>query len=178
MFLYRALKKTKCNKEWINFSIKDCPALLWDDVFFLVNKPDDFLIYSSISRGDPNTGLFEGDIVYCSETNTRIGVIIYSNGFYIQNDNSNDKKVIQQGHIYVVNGDMTTMSVIINNNNRTPILFKHNNGLEFGFINFVYTECNDLCILIGKKVHSVPFNKINELINFDIEENVKIYENS
>lgn len=68
--------------DWYNFTVGDCPILLTDNTFILVGKPNSPVMYCDVYRGEEESGLFEGDVVYCDDTSW---LVCYDRGFYAIN---------------------------------------------------------------------------------------------
>lgn len=167
MFRYRAIKKKYQGKNiWYLFSLKDCPALLWDDAFFLAGKPSSpVMLLNTIVRGHPTMDLFEGDYVYDNRTKEFLGIVVYDNGFYLQKDNSEFKKVIPTEHIYVRKGDANSIE-ILNTFKRTPIYFKYS-GMMFKISDLVSVNGSILNIIVFKKHYNINVNNVRELLYYD-----------
>lgn len=77
---------------WCEFEIKDCPVKLTDETFLLVNKPGSPVMYADIYRGDWETGLYEGDLIFFDGCTWLVN---YDRGFYAINE-AREKKFLYQ----------------------------------------------------------------------------------
>jgi hypothetical protein len=176
VFRYRAIRKSHSQSlKWFLFQLKDCPALLWDDAFFLVGKPETpIMLFNTVVRGHPKINMFEGDKVFNTNTNKEIGIVVYCNGFYMQKVGDPIKKVIPKRHIYVRKGDTESMEALMKFN-RTPIVFKYLNT-EFDFGDLVAVEGDVLNLIVQGKPQRVNLNGVTELIYYDEEKEYRGYE--
>lgn len=167
MFRYRAIRKNSYqDNRWYLFKLKDCPALLWEDTFFLAGKAiTPIMRYDTIVRGHPTLNIFEGDIICDKGSNEELGIVVFNNGFFMQKNNSSIKKPIPQGHIYVSKGDTKSIE-ILKSFERTPIKFKYHN-MEFDFSDLVKVEGDALTIMLAGKTQSVHLNSVAELLYVD-----------
>ena len=79
------LKAMSVNGNWIQFSLEELPVPISDSQFVLMKKPQSpILTLKSIRRGDPDTGLFEGDVVQYNDCEW---LICYERGFYAISSN-------------------------------------------------------------------------------------------
>lgn len=175
MFRYRAVRKSHTqNVKWFLFQLKDCPALLWDDTFFLVGKPETpIMLLHTIVRGHPTVNMFEGDRVFDRATNVELGIIIYNNGFYLQKIGELVKKTIPEKHIYVNIGDMESVEAL-RDFERTPISFKYLNT-EFNLSDLVDVDGEVLNLIVQNKPQKVNLNGVTELIYYDDGKQYKGY---
>jgi hypothetical protein len=177
VFQYRAVKKgTELNYKWYLFSLSDCPILLWEDAFCLYNKKKSpILLYDTIVRGHYNYNYFEGDIIIDKMLNKELGIVVYNNGFFMQNRNTFEKKPIPDGHIYIVKANKESIDFLYTLN-RTPIQFR-SSELIFDFMDLV-SIINDIIlnVLIMNQHRTININMVTELIYYDSTEDVKIYE--
>lgn len=176
MFRYRAIRKSHTqNFKWFLFQLKDCPALLWDDAFFLVGKEETpIMLLHTIVRGHPTINMFEGDRIFDKATDEELGIVIYDNGFYLQKVGDPIRKTIPQGHIYVSIGDMESVEAL-NSFNRTPISFKYLNT-EFDFSDLVDVDGEVLNLIVQNKPQKVNLNGVSELLYYDYGKQYKGYE--
>lgn len=176
MFRYRAIRKNSYqNPRWYLFQLKDCPALLWDDAFFLAGKTGTPIMkYDTIVRGHPTKNLFEGDIVLDKTTNEELGIIVYNNGFFIQKFGSDIRKSIPERHIYVSKGDNRSIEVL-KSFVRTPISFKYLN-VEFDLGDLVAVDGDALSLIVQSKPQKVNLNGVTELLYYDWAEKYKGYD--
>lgn len=176
MFRYRAVKKNLSDSlKWYLFQLKDCPALLWDDTFFLAGKPKTpIMVLDTIVRGHPTLNYFEGDRILDKNTNEELGIVVYNNGFYLQNPQSSIRKNIPERHIYVCKGDKKSLEDL-NKFERTPISFKYLNTI-FDFGDLVAIDRDVLSVIILNKPQKINVNGVSELLYYDKDKNYKIYE--
>lgn len=176
MFRYRAIRKRpKYKSTWHLFRLSDCPALLWDDTFFLAGKPQTpVMCLDSIVRGHPSRDMFEGDYVKDSKTDEVLGVVVYNNGFYMQKESDGIRKTIPYEHIYIDKGDKESID-ILHKFARTPINFRYLNTI-FDFGNLVSVEGDTLNIIVRKKHHKVLLNGVSELVYYNETTNEKLFD--
>ena len=175
-FKYRAiLKNYSSNKYWWNFSIEDCPALIYIDTFILTGvEGSPLLLFDTIVRGDKDSNIYEGDIAVNKYTEEVEGIVVYDNGFFVQKDNRSDKKVIDLNHIYLKKGNLESIGVLLSFYNRTPIRFK-SQSIEFGFEDMTFISNNFINAMIKNKVCRFRVNSISELIYFNSTDERSIY---
>lgn len=70
------------NGEWYSFTVGDCPMKLTDNTFILLGKQNSPVMYCDVYRGDEESGLFEGDVVWCDD---KSWLVCYDRGFYAIN---------------------------------------------------------------------------------------------
>lgn len=120
-FMMKALTR---DGDWYSFTLHDIPTTFNDEEFVLLNKPGSpRLQLKSIKRGDPETGLFEGDII---SMNGYLWVVCYERGFYAINEDY----VTQHLYLlkdYTLIGDYFTRGFPVSINTRNKHLFKYNN---------------------------------------------------
>jgi len=118
-YVMKALTK---NKEWFQFSMNDLPTLFTPDEFVLMNKPNSpRLLFKSIRRGDPETNLFEGDIITMDGRNW---LICYERGFYAI-DADYTVKHLYTLHHYKILGTCIELPSPVPINFRTKHLFMY-----------------------------------------------------
>lgn len=77
------MKALTLDNGWFEFSIFDAPTLCNDEEFVLLNKPlTPKLLIKTIRRGDPETRLFEGDVITFDGCDW---MVCYERGFYVIN---------------------------------------------------------------------------------------------
>ena len=176
MFRYRAIKKRCFNENiWYLFQPKDCPALLWNDTFFLAGKPSSpVMLFDTIVRGLPDFDLFEGDYVYDTDDGKLLGIAVYHNGFYVQKIGSDIRKPIPFEHIYVEKGDMESVKAL-QQFKRTPISFKYLD-VVFELDAFVSVEGLTLCTIVSGKCYMVNLSGVKELLYYDETTGIRGYD--
>lgn len=177
MFRYKALttRKNRVKKGWFYFEFRDCPAMLWENLFFLAGRVNTPIMYfSSIVRGHPTLNIFEGDRVFDKVTKEEIGVIVYDNGFKVQQGGTTCKKELSLEHIYVVEGDRYSVRSI-NQLERTPIEFK-SSGIVFDFTNLVSIQKGVMCLISSKKTIQVDSERVSELIYYEAKSGFKVFD--
>ena len=108
-----------------DFTLKDAPVRITTKTFVLLNRPmSPILYYNRIRRGDPDTGLFEGDIV---EYNGTDWVVCYERGFYAINTDYESTSLNNIGHNVIK--DYFKDGYPIHINLRTKHLFKYNDTI-------------------------------------------------
>lgn len=76
--------KAHSAEGWVEFSLKDLPVPVDAKHFALLARNDSpILDMQSIRRGDPETDLYEGDVI-CDNDN--IWLVCYERGFYVINE--------------------------------------------------------------------------------------------
>lgn len=176
MFRYRAVRKSHTQSfKWFLFQLRDCPALLWDDAFFLVGKPETpIMLLHTIVRGHPTINMFEGDRVFDKATDEELGIVVYNNGFYLQKVGDLVRKTIPDRHIYVTIGDVESVEAL-KSFNRTPISFKYLNT-EFDFNDLVDVDGEVLNLIVQNKPQKVNLNGVTELLYYDCGKEYKGYD--
>lgn len=77
------MKARTLNGDWVEFGLEDMPLLFSEDLLALTSRNNSpHLVYNTIRRGDPETGLFEGDVI---EMHNDRWLVCYERGFYIIN---------------------------------------------------------------------------------------------
>ena len=144
-FLLRA--STPDTNSFQTFSLADIPVLYDKKHFALIKLPySPILELKSIVRGDPSTGLFEGDIVQ-SEDKTYI--VCYERGFYAITGDYQTQYLYQLKNPQVI-GNYATYAFPIPINIRTRQLFKYQN-LYFDIKDIVGNWGNNLVIQSSKQ---------------------------
>lgn len=144
------LKAISTENEWIEFSIKDIPTPISEDKFVLMKRPHSPILYiNGIRRGDPETGLFEGDII---EQDSDFYLICYERGFYAINS---DYVVCLFDKLinYKLIGDTSTMDIGIPISYKKTLLFKYKNTIF---------KINDI---VGASKEGILINSLAETIN-------------
>lgn len=78
------LKSISASGLWTEFTLNDLPVPIDNKSFILMARPDSpILDLSNVRRGDPSTGLYEGDVILCDD---ETWLICYERGFYAIND--------------------------------------------------------------------------------------------
>lgn len=142
------LRAINTKDELVNFDLSDCPVQVTDGLYALAAIPNSPLLVSqTITRGDPETSIFEGDIVY--EDGEYVGYIIYKQGFKIQKDDGTLKDLELNSHIKVEIGNIDSMRKVCNNSNRDYILLSyHDKVISMNL--FLYKMQNGRIAVIGK----------------------------
>lgn len=176
MFRYRAIKKnSSATLKWYLFQLRDCPALLWDDAFFLAGKPDTpVMLFETITRGHPTSNIFEGDRIIDKRSDKELGTVVYNNGFYMQKVGDSVRKPIPTGHIYVSMGDMESI-MQVREFDRTPISFKYLDT-TFTFEDLVKVDGDALGLIILGKTQKVNISGVSELLYYDTASQYKGYD--
>lgn len=121
-FMMKAL--TRNDNEWYSFDIHDVPTTFSEDEFVLLNKPGSpILNLKSIKRGDPESGLFEGDIIGMDDC---LWVVCYERGFYVINADYVTKHLYQCKE-YTLVSNYFEREFPISINTRNKHLFKYKN---------------------------------------------------
>ena len=107
------------------FSITDAPVSINDKLSVLIRKPRTPLLYSkSIMRGVKSKEFFESDFVLSKE-NKFLGYVIYKNGFYVYNANTNLCDRITDSSKYVFAANIMQYRISNIADVRSPINFVH-----------------------------------------------------
>lgn len=172
MFRYKAIQEAYSNEgvHWVNFDIKDSPALLWPDTFCLsgLKKRHRTLKTSSVSRGHPVLDLFEGDTIEDEETGDHYTVTYY-NGFKTVDLETGEIGCVPVTFKKISDGTHEIMK-LIQTYNRTPIKFKAHSSLVFYFTDFVVSNGVTLDIFAkNSKPRRVLADNIVELVFIDDE---------
>ena len=118
---YFIMKTLTTNGDWFPFSMSDLPVLLNEECFVLfgcANSP--WLRIDSIRRGDPETGLYEGEVIQMDGCNW---VICYERGFYAINEDYISKH-LNTLRDYTVLGDAPNVPIEMSVSSRANHLFK------------------------------------------------------
>lgn len=119
----------------VDFSLQDCPILISDTKIALSGiKKSRLIKVNTIVRGDKETGVFEGDEVYCD--GILLGIVVYSKGFFLQDLNKSLKKLSQLQHIQVKEGNVKTVRDAFYSPHRTALTFGYKND-RIDFKSFV-----------------------------------------
>ena len=79
------MKALTLKGDWVTFTLEDIPTRFNMEEFALLKRPNSpRLNIKSICRGDTDTGLFEGDIIYFEDCEW---LVCYERGFYVINEN-------------------------------------------------------------------------------------------
>lgn len=127
------------------FNITDAPVSINDKLSILIRRPGTPLLYSkSIMRGVKSKEFFESDFVLSKE-NKFLGYVIYKDGFYVYNANTNlcDRIIDSTKYIFAAN----IMQYRIGNiaNERSPINFVHE-GRQFKLNRIMFADDKELYI--------------------------------
>lgn len=143
------LKAISTDHKWIEFSISDIPTPISDSQFVLLKRPNSpILNIEGIRRGDPETGLFEGDII---ERGSVLYLICYERGFYAINGDYVVCLFNELGD-YTVVGDTSSMEIDIPISYKKTLLFKYKNTIF---------KINDI---VGSSKGGILINSIAEVI--------------
>lgn len=123
---YFIMKTLTTNGDWFPFSMSDLPVLLNEECFVLfgcTNSP--WLRIDSIRRGDPETGLYEGEVIQMDGCKW---VICYERGFYAINEDYISKH-LNTLRDYTVLGDAPNVPIEMSVSYRANHLFKVNDTI-------------------------------------------------
>lgn len=143
------LKAISTENKWVEFSMSDIPTPISEDKFVLMKRPNSpILNLEGIRRGDPDTGLFEGDII---EQDSELYLICYERGFYAING---DYVVCLFDKLqnYKLVGDTSTMDINIPISYKKTLLFKYKNTIF---------KINDI---VGASNNGMLINSLAEVI--------------
>lgn len=90
---YFIMKALTFDDGWYSFTLADIPTMIDHETFVLLaeeNSPKMYL--KTIRRGDPESGLFEGDII---QFNNDRWLVCYERGFYVINSSYISKYLYQ-----------------------------------------------------------------------------------
>ena len=125
---------TKCGIE-VLFTLADCPILVGEGLIALVGKISSALIrYDTIVRGDEESGLYEGDVIY-DEMETILGIVVYAKGFVLYNAGVLCD-IPAEDNIRVTKGCPETIEKIANLEERTEISFAYK-GIQYRFLSLI-----------------------------------------
>lgn len=114
---YFIMKTLTTNGDWFTFSMEDLPVLLDDEHFALFGQSKSpWLRIDSIRRGDPEYGLYEGEVLSMDGENW---LVCYERGFY----------VISESYVIRYLDDLSDYQVIGNVPNikiNVPVSFRAN----------------------------------------------------
>lgn len=109
--------------DWVEFTLNDMPLLFSDNLFVLTKRNNSpHLLYNTIRRGDPETNLYEGDVIEMDGTEW---LVCYERGFYIINKDYNIRHFTNLNEFYV-QGTCTEHSIDI------PATFKNKHLFRYG----------------------------------------------
>lgn len=154
---YFMMKALTHDNVWYKFSMLDVPTTFNEDEFVLLNKPGSPIMQlKSIKRGDPETGLFEGDIITMEGCEW---VICYERGFYAINADYVTRHLYQLSD-YKITGDYFTDGFPVSINTRNKHLFKYKN-IIFRIEDIIGSYKTGTIILRTCK-HPVPISDIKQ----------------
>lgn len=151
------------NNNIINFSLKDCPILLYDNVVALKAIPNsDFIFNNSIARYSESLNAWEFDQVF-THSGEYVGTIVYTNGFYVVTDELLKFPINKDEH-KIVSADILDLVSSIRFSNRTNILCK-SEGMIFSIYDII--DFNHYGIFITKKLdYPITFNRVQMFTGF------------
>lgn len=77
------MKALTLDSEWYEFTLADIPTLQTQEQFVLMNKPGAPILRNKLlRRGDPETGLYEGDVI---KYDGMLWLVCYERGFRVIN---------------------------------------------------------------------------------------------
>lgn len=143
------LKATSTNQQWFEFSIKDVPTPISDDRFVLLHKPNSPILFlNGIRRGDPQTHLFEGDVIKYEDD---LYLICYERGFYAINRDY-VVRLFDELTDYEFVGTMDDVEIDIPISLKKTLLFKYKNTVF---------KINDI---VGASNDGILINSLSEAI--------------
>lgn len=80
---YFLLRAPTVDGSWYSFDIGDGPMRLTDNTFVLLRRQPSPVMYCDVFRGDRETELFEGDVIFCDNCSWLVN---YDRGFYAINE--------------------------------------------------------------------------------------------
>lgn len=81
---YFIMKALTYDGKWEKFCMKDCPCMFDEESFALLRRPNSpVLRLSTLRRGDSDTGLFEGDIIWMENESW---LVSYERGFKLTSE--------------------------------------------------------------------------------------------
>lgn len=120
MIRLRALTLSNKIKD---FSLNDCPVYVSQSTIALMSDRMSTLIKAeTILRGDDETGIYEGDMVY--ENGEYVGNVIYNAGFKVQKTDGTQKSLSLGSHIKIETGTIESIKTVCSSSKRTFLLFK------------------------------------------------------
>lgn len=151
-----AMKALTLDREWFEFTLADIPTTFNDAEFVLFNKPNTpRLLLKGIRRGDPESGLYEGDIIHCDGVDW---VICYQRGFYAINSEYTVRYLYQLKKYTIVGTHPRVQSPV-------PMAFKSKylftyNGTIFRINDIIGGYKGNLILRTCSK--PVPADKVNQ----------------
>ncbi|MCI9050701.1 MAG: hypothetical protein HFI05_02065 [Lachnospiraceae bacterium] len=133
------------SNERVDFRIQDCPVFVSTNMIALFGVKGSRLIKAdTVTRGDEQTNIFEGDKVYSEKE--FIGIVIYAKGFMLQ-DLDNVLKILPSGnHIKIEDGDSSSAKIAFHSEYRTELLFQYY-GVNVNLKSFVAKLKNGLAVI-------------------------------
>ena len=108
MIRLRALTLSNKIKD---FSLNDCPVYVSQSTIALMSDRMSTLIKAgTILRGDDETGIYEGDMVY--ENGEYVGNVIYNAGFKVQKTDGTQKSLSLGSHIKIETGTIESIKTV------------------------------------------------------------------
>ena len=118
------LKGFALDGERVDFALDSCPVSISKDAVALIGaKGSKLLQAGTIVRGNEENGIFEGDVVY--DGDKKIGIIIYSQGFVMQDLEGALKKIPEGEHIKVKVGNSQTVKEANNCELKSTLLLQY-----------------------------------------------------
>ena len=118
------MKALTLKGKWFPFTLEDVPTRFNKEEFALLKRPNTpRLLLKELLRGDPESGLYEGDIIKWREENW---MVCYERGFYIINEKYVTQTLDQLDNYELV-GNCFDMEFPIPILRRNKCLFKYNN---------------------------------------------------
>lgn len=151
------MKARTLDNQWYPFSISDVPTRFNEEEFALMRQPGSpRLVMNAIRRGDPDTGLYEGDVI---EMEGDRWVVCYQRGFYVINELF-ITRFFGTLTEYKVVGDIYTIPMHITVLLRSKQLFKYK---EFIFrLEDIIGGFDESHLILRSSNKPVPFDKISQ----------------
>lgn len=120
------MKAQTHNGDWVEFTLHDLPTPISKDEFILLAKPNTpRVLLNTIRRGDPDTNLYEGDVIECDGSKW---LICYERGFYAIN-NDYVSKYLYTIRNFTFLGTNLDIPMEVQNSLRTKYLFKYDKSV-------------------------------------------------
>lgn len=151
------MKALTLNNTWCSFEINDVPTRFNQSEFALIRRESSpRLLIKSIRRGDPDTGLCEGDII---AWNNERWLVCYERGFYVINE-SYVTQTLDKLDDYELVGDCFSSEFPIPILKRNKCLFKYRDTV-FRLEDIVGAYDKDHIILRCLS-HPIPISEVSQ----------------
>ena len=141
--------------DYVFFEMRDCPVILNDRAFILLNRPNSpILQLGSIARGTDDERMYEGDFVLDGQYNV-IGYVIYNKGFKVF---TLDENVIPMQEDFKVLSNSTVLTSKIMKSSKSPMVFV-SDDISFTMYSLVTCE-KDVGYVFSKNLKSINLDQV------------------